>query len=208
MENNYKNLKSGDIILVTDMMNQKLVSIYNGIRKSLTGKTVVTDFCTCTIEDWPDLFFAGDGEENLGWIETVKFDGVADDKMKDHLYRRIIQEYMDTNPDWSKYFTDSTYDEIQDWFAHKCNVKFDENNGYPDFICDFTNYAWKFLCKSMGYEEEYNEEFGVEMVNKQEIIAKIKRWLQLETDWDMEYDEEGRNPNYGKIDELIKYLTE
>lgn len=44
------------------------------------------------------------------------------------------------------------------------------------------------------------------MVNKQEFIAKVRRWLELETDWNMEYDEEGRNDNYGKIDELVKYL--
>jgi hypothetical protein len=44
------------------------------------------------------------------------------------------------------------------------------------------------------------------MINKQEFIAKVKRWLELETDWNMEYDEEGRNLNYGKIDELVKYL--
>lgn len=47
-----------------------------------------------------------------------------------------------------------------------------------------------------------------EMVNKQEFIAKVKRWLELETNWNMEYDEEGRNDNYGKIDELVKYLEE
>lgn len=47
-----------------------------------------------------------------------------------------------------------------------------------------------------------------EMVNKQEFIAKVRKWLELETDWGMEYDWEGRNPNYGKIDELIKYLEE
>lgn len=47
-----------------------------------------------------------------------------------------------------------------------------------------------------------------EMVNKQEFIAKVKRWLELNTNWNMEYDEEGRNDNYGKIDELVKYLEE
>jgi hypothetical protein len=44
--------------------------------------------------------------------------------------------------------------------------------------------------------------------SKQEFIAKVKRWLELETDWNMEYNEEGRNLNYGKIDELVKYLEE
>lgn len=60
-------------------------------------------------------------------------------------------------------------------------------------------------CNESLSESDDSEQY---MVNKQEFIKKIKRWLQLETDWDMEYDEEGRNPNYGKIDELIKYLEE
>ena len=47
-----------------------------------------------------------------------------------------------------------------------------------------------------------------EMVNKDEFIAKVKRWLEINTNWNMEYDEEGRNDNYGKIDELVKYLEE
>lgn len=46
------------------------------------------------------------------------------------------------------------------------------------------------------------------MVNKQEFIAKVRRWLEIETNWNMEYDECGRNDNYGKIDELVKYLEE
>lgn len=46
------------------------------------------------------------------------------------------------------------------------------------------------------------------MVNKQEFIAKVRRWLEIETNQNMEYDECGRNDNYGKIDELIKYLEE
>ena len=58
----------------------------------------------------------------------------------------------------------------------------------------------------MGYKNYGGDEFVEELVNKQEFIAKLKKWLELETDWNMEYDEEGRNPNYGKIDELVKYL--
>ena len=47
-----------------------------------------------------------------------------------------------------------------------------------------------------------------EMVNKQEFIEKVRNWLKINTNWDMEYDEEGRNLDYGKIDELVKYLEE
>lgn len=152
MENNYKNLKSGDVIVITDMMNQTLVSIYKGIRKSLTEKTVVTDFCSSTIVDdsLPDVFFLLDDGDITGWIEEIHFIGMADEKQKAYLYRNVLDIYCEEHRDWYKHFTDSTYDEIRDWFAYKCGVEFDDNDGYPDFICDFTNFAWDILCKQMN----------------------------------------------------------
>ena len=75
------------------------------------------------------------------------------------------------------------------------------------FLNDYTHIASKinaFIDGAKWADEHPNPE----MINKQEFIAKVKRWLELETDWNMEYDEEGRNLNYGKIDELVKYLEE
>ena len=46
-------------------------------------------------------------------------------------------------------------------------------------------------------DEDTNKET---MVNKQQFMAKVKRWLELETNWGQEWDAEGRNPDYGKID--------
>ena len=46
------------------------------------------------------------------------------------------------------------------------------------------------------------------MVNKQEFIEKLEKWIRGNTDWHDEYDWEGRNPNYGLWDELVKYLEE
>ena len=46
------------------------------------------------------------------------------------------------------------------------------------------------------------------MVNKQEFIEKLEKWIRGNTDWHDEYDWEGRNPNYGLWDELKKYLEE
>lgn len=154
MKNNHKNLKPGDIIVITDMMNQTLISIYKGVRKSPTEKTVVTDFCSCTVDEnsLPDVFFIRDDEDITGWIEELTFVGMADEKQKAYLYRNVLDIYCDDHRDWDKYFTDSTYDEIRDWFAYKCAVEFDDNNGYPDFICDFTNFAWDILCKQINLD--------------------------------------------------------
>ena len=51
---------------------------------------------------------------------------------------------------------------------------------------------------------------------RKRLIEKIKSWLELNTDWNKEYilKEDmykywyDSNPNYGKIDELVKYLEE
>ena len=54
-------------------------------------------------------------------------------------------------------------------------------------------------------EENVNKET---MVNKQEFIEKLEKWIRGNTDWHDEYNWEGRNPNYGLWDELKKYLEE
>ena len=181
MKNNYKNLNAGDIIVITNMMNETLVSIYKGIRKSLTEKTVVTDFCSCTIveDSLPDVFFIRDDEDITGWIEELNFVGLADEKQKGYFYRNVLDIYCDEHPDWDKYFTDSTYDEVRDWFAYKCDVEFDDNTGYPDFICDFTNFAWDILCKQMNPDNPTNvkqeltgEELVIAWFNKIERMAR------------------------------------
>jgi hypothetical protein len=75
-------------------------------------------------------------------------------------------------------------------------------------ISEIQNYIWDAICKETGNYQACTDYVEPEMVNKQEFIAKVKRWLELETDWGQEWDAEGRNPDYGKIDELVKYLEE
>ena len=182
MNNNYKNLKTGDIIVITDMMNQTLISIYKGIRKSLTGKTVVTDFCSCTVEEdsLSDVFFVRDDEDITGWIEELNFVGMADEKQKAYLYRNVLDIYCEEHRDWNKYFCDDTFNKIQDWFAYKCGVEFGDD-GYPDFIYDFTNFAWDILCKQMNPDnpkdvksELTGEELLIAWFNKIERMASEK----------------------------------
>lgn len=184
MKNNYKNLKTGDVIVITDMMNQTLISVYKGIRKSITEKTVVTDFCSCTIveDSLPDIFFVLDDEDITGWIEELHFVGMADEKQKAYLYRNVLDIYCEEHRDWDKYFTDSTYDEIRDWFAYKCGVEFDDNDGYPDFICDFTNFAWDILCKQMNPDNP--KDVKSELTGEELVIAwfnKIERMASERT---------------------------
>lgn len=47
-----------------------------------------------------------------------------------------------------------------------------------------------------------------EMVNRQEFIEKLEKWIRNNTDWAEEYIWDGRNPNYGLWSELKKFLEE
>ncbi len=133
----------------------------------------------------------------------------ATEREKLLLYDALVKAYKDYDLGclgW-KNTTDSTYDDIHDWLCWEFDVDINllpNDSTLLATIYEITNYIWGVLCKETGNYQEKTAE--PEMVNKAEFIAKVKRWLELETDWNMEYDEEGRNDNYGKIDELVKYL--
>lgn len=125
------------------------------------------------------------------------------------LYDALVKAFKDHDLGWDKHFTDSTYDDIRDWLCWEFDVDINllpNDSALPATIYEITNYIWDVLCKETGnYQEQTDKSV---MVNKAEFITKLKTWLKINTNWDMEYDEEGRNDNYGKIDELIKYLEE
>jgi hypothetical protein len=48
---------------------------------------------------------------------------------------------------------------------------------------------------------------GVRLADKT-MIEKACKWLKLNTNWDDEWDEMGRNMDYGKIEEFRKAMEE
>ena len=54
---------------------------------------------------------------------------------------------------------------------------------------------------SMDIREAYEE-------GAQGMLERVCKWLKFNTDWDMEWDECGRNLDFGKIDELRKDMEE
>ena len=48
---------------------------------------------------------------------------------------------------------------------------------------------------------------GAEWADKT-MIEKACEWLRLNTNWDDEWDNQGRNMNYGKIREFLKAMEE
>jgi hypothetical protein len=205
---NYKDLKNGDVIVFTCYGDR--IAIFNDIKKDdISGQLKFNTYVEFV--DMNYIFFEKDEPGYSYLLEDMQF-RLATEEEKYALYNAIGKYFTeDYDKDWYNHFTDSSYFDIQDFlfdvFCIKV-VEYDDDLIYPDFINEIQIYIWKRLCKSMGYEDEYNDEFGIELVDKKEFIAKLKTWLKINTNWDMEYDEEGRNDNYGKIDELIKYLEE
>jgi hypothetical protein len=201
----YTELKNGEVITMIDEYDITRIIIVNKVIGNHRLYTYVE------LDDVGDVFFEkyeSGVYHDLNNCVCRK----AEDEEKDKLYNAIGKHFTEEyDKDWYNHFTDSSYFDIQDYLLDVfcINVsEYDDDLIYPDFINEIQIYIWKKLCKSMGYEDEYNDEFGIELVDKKEFIAKLKTWLKINTNWDMEYDEEGRNDNYGKIDELIKYLEE
>ena len=157
------------------------------------------------------ITFARGGNAST-WDLDVEFDGVrlAYDFEKKLLFDRLVEKFKLYDPKWM-HLTDSTYFDIRDWLCWAFDVDINllpNDSNLPATIYEITKYIWDALCKETGNYQACTDYVEPEMVNKAEFIAKVKRWLELETDWGQEWDAEGRNPDYGKIDELVKYLEE
>jgi hypothetical protein len=141
----------------------------------------------------------------------------ATDEERTQLFDALVKAFKEYDLNWANHFTDSIFYDIRDWLCWSFDVDINllpNDSILPTTIYEITKYIWDALCKETGNYQENT--VAPEMVNKQEFIAKVKRWLELETNWNKEYirDEVAfcdwcrdiRNPNYGKIDELVKYL--
>ena len=207
--------KSGQILWIKSSMGSW--SYISVLRYAAPGKHAVESYglhtcCDlCVDEDGNCLTFARGNGSFLDLdtsFEEIRF---VDDIERRCLFDALVKAFKDHDLGWDKHFTDSTYDDIRDWLCWEFDVdldNMDNNNPLGVTIYEITNYIWDTLCKETGNYQACTDYVEPEMVNKAEFIAKVRRWLELETDWNMEYDEEGRNDNYGKIDELIKYLEE
>lgn len=202
----YRKLKRGDVLVI----------------KNYNNRLVIVDEIKCDkTHSSPQIYIYAELDGGL-YITFKKYDmcdfyffediivRYATEDEKNTMYNAIGKHFTEEyDKDWYNHFTDSSYFDIQDYLLDIFRIKvkeYDDDLIYPDFINDIHTYIWDKLCESMGVPNTVENK--PEMVNKAEFIAKVKRWLELETNWNMEYDEEGRNDNYGKIDELVKYLEE
>ena len=175
-----KNLDPGHFLYIKSPAGYYYISIFKGIEVRNNADTRDIELHTycdlCSDDNY--VYFAKESSTLLETVSNFAEIGTATEEQKKSLYNAIIKKYKDNHPTWDKYFTDSVYDEIQDWFAYMCGIEFDDENGYPDFICDFTNYAWDELCKETSNYQACTDYVEPEMVNKQEFIEKVIEWVK------------------------------
>lgn len=202
----YTKLKMGDVLAITNYNNRLVIVDKIKCDKTYSSPQIYT---YAELDGGLYITFKNNDMCDFYLFEDIIVRYATEDE-KNTMYNAIGKHFTEEyDKDWYNHFTDSSYFDIQDYLLDVfCfNVsEYDDDLIYPDFINEIHNYIWDKLCKAMGASD--TDENKPEMVNKQEFIAKVKRWLELETDWNMEYNEEGRNLNYGKIDELVKYLEE
>jgi hypothetical protein len=200
----FKELKQGDIINIKGIFGVSCIGVFNKVLNNIVILHCITfddlnEYVSFETDDKKYCFFS---------IDAIKFCELASENEVKRLYTNIIKYYIEVvDKDWNKYFTDSTYYEVQDWFAYKCNVEFNEETfpigtengcetsviGYPEFISDFTLFAWKYLCTSIGYDDEDNVT-GDKLVS----LNKVCEWLQnnMYCQPIFEYDEDQVPVNY------------
>ena len=201
---NYNEFKNGDVIV----FNDERIAIFNKIETNICGDRKLHTYAELVGYDLFTEYEVRGGFYLVG--EDVTDFRVATDDEKEKLYNAIGKRYTEEyDKEWYNHFTDSTYFEIRDFILYEFCIKAEEddnNSPYPDFVNEIHKFIWDKLCISMGVPDDFECE-KPEMVNKSEFIAKLKRWLELETNWNMQYIESGKNPNFGKIDELINYVN-
>jgi hypothetical protein len=207
-EMNYNEFKNGDVIVIKYFDEERIV-IFDRIEKNIYDIFKLNTYAELADND---LFLEKD-EPGYSYLldEDIYSCRFATEEEKNKLYNEICKYYTEEyDTSWFKYFTDSTYFEIRDFLLDVFCIKveeYDDDLLYPDFVNEIHKFIWDELCAKTETNYKYVKS-DVAMVNKSEFIAKLKRWLELETNWNMQYIESGKNPNFGKIDELINYMEE
>lgn len=214
-------LSPGQILYIQSTENY----FYISVMRSMQQHPVVNDVNRCEINTCCDLcvdVYSGEmypstltfaaGGNGSTWDLDVEFDEIrpAHDFEKKLLFDRLVYKFKLHNPKWMHSFTDSTYDDIQDWLYWEFDVDLDNmgnNNPLGATTYEIINYIWDALCKETGNYQEKNVE--PEMVNKDEFIAKVRKWLEKHTYDDKYWTSEGDDLFLGNlIDDICKYLEE
>ena len=186
----YNDLKTGDIIRIKGMLGIDCIGIFNKIEDD-----IIYLYCT-HYADMNNICYVKDGKYCSIHINNINACLLATEYEIIEFYNKIIISYKEYDKSYLNYLTDSIYYEIMDWFGYNCGVQNEEP--YPKFVRDFTQYTWSYLMNEIGYEE-LNED-------KMVSIDKVCNYLEnINTD---NYMDSGIFQMYDLIKDLRKKLEE
>ena len=197
----YKDLKNGDVIVIT---NRNCIAIVNKVETNEYG---LLELYTYAELHNTTIFFEKNDPSCSNLLEDIQF-RPATEEDKYTLYNTIGKYFTEEyDKDWYNHFTDSSWFDIQDFLFDVFCIKveeYDDDMLYPKFIDDIQLYIWNRLCKSMGYKDYDGDEFVEQLVNKQEFIDKVCNYLEnINTDT---YMDSGIFQMYDLIKDLRKTL--
>ena len=174
----YTKLKRGDVLAITNYNNRLVIVDKIKCDKTYSSPQIYT---YAELDNGLYITFKKHDMYDFYLFENIIVRHATEDE-KNTLYNAIGKHFTEEyDKDWYNHFTDSSYFDILDFLLDVFCIKIEEYDDdliYPDFINEIKIYIWKKLCKSMGYEDEYNDEFGIELVDKKEFIAKAVKYLE------------------------------
>lgn len=204
----YTDLKNGDIVAMIGFDCEKRIIIVDRIEENISGDYKLYTYAELDI----NTNFGEDLELFLekyepGYSYNVKdwtFEPAEEDE-KIKLYNAIGKHFTEEyDVDWYKYFTDSSYFDIQDYLLDVFCIKIEEYDDdllYPDFVNDIHDYIWNKCRESIGMPYGFNEEPKEKLVS----VDKIREWL-IDNFFELQDIENGEcyiHSNFDTFDRLI-----
>ena len=170
MENT--SLKNGDVITINWGPTRR-IAIFEKFDTTFGNQDGLYIYAEMDMRS-KNLFFKTDDCDFSYELRDITY-RLADDNEKNTLYNAIGKHFTEEyDKDWYKYFTDSSYFDIQDYLLDVFNIEVDETlcttSWYPSFVNDIQQYIWDKLCLAMGVPNTVENK--PKMVNKQEFIEK------------------------------------
>ena len=170
MENT--SLKNGDVITINWGPTRR-IAIFEKFDTTVGNQDGLYIYAEMDMRS-KNLFFKTDDCDFSYELRDITY-RLADDNEKNTLYNAIGKHFTEEyDKDWYKYFTDSSYFDIQDYLLDVFNIEVDETlcttSWYPSFVNDIQQYIWDKLCVAMGVPNTVENK--PKMVNKQEFIEK------------------------------------
>ena len=180
---NYKDLKNGDVIKIIDYTTGKESTTISIVNKVELGTILVDSIYTYADLDMDDEHLSVEKYyPGCSYIANKYRYELATEEEKNKLYEKLFllyTEVYDTN--WNKYFTDSSYYEIEDFvldiFCIKV-VEYDDDLIYPKIVDEVVKYIWCRCCEVLGMSSGFEEESDDIMVSLEKTIKYFEPILR------------------------------